>query len=101
MRYNFHSSGQQAVVQLTDFFMQRGQSSLRLGPFSEQDNALPDVVIVDGGAVYVADCLPQLPEPHFRCLYNSSEVANSNWRPIDGFNDGGGNVIRGLHQADG
>ena len=78
MRNEFHASRKLVVVQLRHLFVQRIQRGIGLRALAQQHDAFHDVVIVDDCAIFAADGLAQLAQPHLGRLHHHPEVADAN-----------------------
>ena len=88
------------AVQLVDLLMKRFEGGFGDGALAEQDDAFDHVVIVEDGAVFFADGLAQLAEANFGRLHDIAEIADADGSSVLHFDDGGGDVVGGLHEAD-
>ena len=89
------------AVQFVDLLVEGVESGLGNGTLAEQDDAFDDVVVVEDGAVFFADGFAELPEADLGGLHDIAQIANADGRAVLYFHDGGGNVVGGLHEADG
>ncbi len=71
------------------------------GAFAQQDDAFDHVLVINDCAVFLADGFAQLAETNLGCLYDDGEIADADGCSIHALNDRGGNIVGGLHQADG
>ena len=101
MGNEFYALRQQLGVQFVDFGVKRIEGGVGLGALAEQDDAFDHIFIVDHGAVFAANGLPELSETNLGRLHDDGDVADADGRSIHALDDGGGNVVGGLHEADG
>ena len=69
--------------------------------FAQQDDAFDHVVVVEDRAVFLADGLAELPEADLGRLHDVAEIADAHRRAVLHLDDGGADVVGGLHQSDG
>ena len=102
----FHTWRQQASfavvpVQFVNLLVQGVERGFGDGALAEQDDAFDDVVVVEDGAVFLADGFAELSEADFGSLHYVAQIADADWSSVLYFHDGGGDVVGGLHEADG
>ena len=81
--------------------MERVERGVGFGAFAQQDDAFDHVLVIDDGAVFAADGFSQLPQTNLGRLHDNGDVADADGRSIHALDDGGGDVVGGLHEADG
>src|SRR5579864_8954523 len=106
MRDEFHSRRQQAglavlTIQLVNFLVEGVQRGLRNRPFAQQDDSLDHVIVVEDGSIFPVDSFSKLSEAYLRGLNDIPEITDPHRSSVLYFDDGGRDVVGGLHQADG
>src|SRR5260370_4062376 len=97
----FNALGQESVVEFVDLDVECVERGVGFGSFAKQDDAFDHILVVDDSAVFAADGFSQLPQTNLGRLHDDGHVANATRRPVHTLDDGGGEVVGGLHQADG
>ena len=79
----FHALRQAAaVVQFVDFLVQRVESGIGLRALAQQDDAFDHIVIVDDGAIFMADGFAELAQTNFGRLHDHAKIAHPDRRSV-------------------
>src|ERR1700723_1580172 len=76
-RDNFYSGRKDIFVQLVDFFMNRGQSFVSIGPFAQQDDAFDHVIVVHNFSIGSMNRLSNLPQANLGALSDGGDVLDA------------------------
>src|ERR1700686_2166655 len=101
MGNNFYALGQEPIIQFVDLDVERVEGGVGFGSFAKQDDAFDHVLVVDDSAIFAADCFSELPQTNLGRLHDDGDVPDADGRSIHALDDGGGDVVGRLHQADG
>src|SRR5260370_16622200 len=97
----FNALGQESVVEFVDLDVECVERGVGFGSFAKEDDGFDHIVVVDDSGVFAADGFSELPQTNLGRLHDDGDVANANRRPVHTLDDGGGDVVGGLHEADG